>query len=463
MTTTFTATEEKTSVAKSSLYGAIFITALKIVVGFSTGSLGILAEAAHSALDFLAAGITFIAVKIADKPADKDHTYGHGKAENFAALVETLLLLATCIWIIVEAVERLVSQKVHIEVSVWAFVVMGISIVVDYSRSRALYRVAQKYNNQALEADALHFSTDIWSSAVVIAGLIFASFEMWAADAIAAAIVAMIVTLLSYKLGKKTVDALMDKIPDGVYEKIHTGIERVAGIEKVMNLRLRQAGPKLFLDVTVALKRTLPFEIAHNIVSNIEQKILSLYPNADSIVHAEPIETSEETFNEKIAMLVAAEGMLPHHIRTFSLEDKNIAELHMECSSANDFVTAHSISEKIEHTIREKYPHVTDVRIHIEEISAPEKIVDITSNAQTIVQQLRTIAKEETTVLACEHISVYQLESGKLKIGMNCTFRNVLSLDTVHSIVSKIENTIYSSIPNVQSVLVHAEPSMTFR
>jgi divalent metal cation (Fe/Co/Zn/Cd) transporter len=135
----------------------------------------------------------------------------------------------------------------------------------------------------------------------------------------------------------------------------------------------------------------------------------------------------------------------------------------MECSSANDFVTAHAISEKIEYSIRRKYPHVSDVRIHIEEISAPAKTIDITTNAQTIVQQLCTIAKEETTVLACKNISVYQLESGKLKIGMNCTFQNDLSLDTVHSIVSKIENTIYSSIANVQTVLVHAEPSMTFR
>src|SRR5258705_5601479 len=163
---------EKRSVAGNSVLAAIAITALKIVVGFTTGSLGILSEAAHSGLDLVAAIITFFSVQVSDKPADADHQYGHGKVENFSAFIETGLLLLTCVWIIYAAIERLFFRRVEIEPSVWAFVVMLISIGVDVWRSRLLGRIAQKYDSQALEADALHFSTDVWSSSVVILGLL---------------------------------------------------------------------------------------------------------------------------------------------------------------------------------------------------------------------------------------------------------------------------------------------------
>ena len=163
---------EKRSVAGNSVLAALAITVLKIVVGVTTGSLGILSEAAHSGLDLIAAIITFFSVRVSDKPADADHQYGHGKVENFSAFIETGLLLLTCVWIVWEAVKRLFFRNVEIEPTVWAFVVMVLSIGVDLWRSRALGRIAVKYDSQALEADALHFSTDVWSSGTVILGLL---------------------------------------------------------------------------------------------------------------------------------------------------------------------------------------------------------------------------------------------------------------------------------------------------
>src|ERR1039457_4730288 len=163
---------EKKAVALSSIYAAVGITALKVVVGITTGSLGILSEAAHSGLDLVAAAITYFSVRVSDRPADADHQYGHGKVENFSAFIETALLLLTCIWIVYEATKRLFFHSVELEPSAWPFVVMGISIIVDFWRSRRLKRIDDKYDSQALLADALHFNTDIWSSAVVILGLV---------------------------------------------------------------------------------------------------------------------------------------------------------------------------------------------------------------------------------------------------------------------------------------------------
>ena len=225
---------EKQSAALSSLLAAIGLTGFKIVVGLMTGSLGILAEAAHSGLDLVAAFMTFLAVRISGRPADSTHPYGHGKVENLSALFETLLLLATCVWIVMEATHRLRFHTGEIEVNAWSFVVMATSIAIDVSRSRMLYRAARKFNSQALEADALHFQTDIWSSAVVIVGLVAVKIAEWwpslgwlrAGDAVAALGVSAIVVWVCVRLGKRTVDALVDSAPPGLEHRV---AEAVAG------------------------------------------------------------------------------------------------------------------------------------------------------------------------------------------------------------------------------------------
>jgi len=198
-TTKINHSNEKKSVALSSVFASLLLTITKFVVGILTGSIGIISEAAHSALDLAAAIMTYFAVKIGDKPADESHPYGHGKVESVSALGETGLLFITSIWIVYEAVHRLFLKNVEIDVTWYAFAVIILSIVVDYSRSRALKKVADKTQSQALEADALHFSSDIWSSAVVLIGLIFVSFGIKGADAIAAMGVAVFVIIAGYR------------------------------------------------------------------------------------------------------------------------------------------------------------------------------------------------------------------------------------------------------------------------
>ncbi|MRR31299.1 cation transporter, partial [bacterium] len=223
-----TATKEKNNAALSSVIAAVGLTTFKIIVGVLTGSLGILAEAAHSGLDLVAAMVTLFAVRVSGRVADEEHTYGHGKVENLSALFETLLLLATSVWIIYEAIQRLFFKSVQVEISIWAFLVMGTSIVIDFTRSRILYAAAKKHNSQALEADALHFSTDIWSSSVVIVVLILVKISelspklsfLHKADAVAAMGVALIVIYVSFQLGMRTVQALLDSAPKGSEERI---------------------------------------------------------------------------------------------------------------------------------------------------------------------------------------------------------------------------------------------------
>jgi len=208
---------EKRRIARNSVFAAIFLTLLKLVVGLETNSLGLISEAAHSGLDFLAALMTYFAVRLSDRPPDREHTYGHGKVENLSAFAETLLLIITCGWIIYEAVQRLFYRTSHVEASIWGFVVVVVAIGVDISRSRALGRVAKKYNSQALEADALHFSSDVWSALVVLLGLAFVALRYKWVDAVAGILVALLVLFVSYRLVRRTIDALMDRVPGGMY------------------------------------------------------------------------------------------------------------------------------------------------------------------------------------------------------------------------------------------------------
>lgn len=287
---------EKRMAALSSVIAAIGLTSFKIIVGVSTGSLGILAEAAHSALDLVAAVITFFAIHISSRPADRTHMYGHGKVENLSAMFETLLLLLTCAWIIYEAVKRIFFRTVAVEASIWAFIVMAVSIIIDFSRSRVLYRAARKHNSQALEADALHFSTDIWSSAVVILGLVFVKiseintkwFFLEKADAIAALFVALIVIYISIRLGIRTVQALLDAAPRGLYGKLKSMIEDIPGVMDCHNVRLRSSGPRVFIDIHILTDGAQSLNSAHELTEIIEKKIQELIPDSDVTVHPEP-------------------------------------------------------------------------------------------------------------------------------------------------------------------------------
>jgi cation diffusion facilitator family transporter len=297
------ARKDKRSAALSSVVAAIGLTTFKLIVGLLTNSLGILAEAAHSGLDLVAAGMTLFAVQVSDKPADKEHPFGHGKIENLSALFETVLLLATSGWIIYEAIHRLFFVNVKVEASIWSFVVMGASIIIDFTRSRILYKAARKYKSQALEADALHFSTDIWSSSVVILGLIGLTIAryipgldwMHKADSVAALIVAIIVIFISGELGWRTISALLDTAPRGLADKVEKVSGEVKGVVDAHAIRIRPSGAHTFIDMHITMDGNVTLNEAHAATEVIEKAIHAIVSPADITVHVEPVNFGKTT------------------------------------------------------------------------------------------------------------------------------------------------------------------------
>lgn len=280
--------KEKNKAALSSVLAAVFLTLLKLIVGVSTNSLGILSEAAHSGLDLIAAMATFIAIKYSSKPADEDHHFGHGKGENISALFQTVLLLITCAWIIFEVVDRLSGKNFEMEVSIWSFLVIIVSIVVDISRSRMLKRVAVKYNSQALEADALHFSSDIFSSGVVLIGLAGFYFGYHSADSIAALIVAVLVIVITARLGKRAIDELLDKAPSGLTQRIKDIALEVKEVERVHDIKVRSSGGNYLIEMNIHVDPELTIEKAHEISHRVESNICREINRCEVMVHVEP-------------------------------------------------------------------------------------------------------------------------------------------------------------------------------
>ncbi len=453
------AVREKKSIALSSVVASIFLTGFKLVVGITTNSLGIISEAAHSGLDLLAALITYFAVSVSDRPPDEDHQYGHGKMENVSALFETLLLLVTCGWIIWEAVDRLATGTAHVEATVWSFVVIMTSIVVDFNRSRALSRVAKKHGSQALEADALHFSSDIWSSLTVLAGLVFVSLGHESLDAVAAMAVAFLVLFVSYRLGRRTIDALMDRVPLGLSRRIEDSIKKVEGVEELRMVRVRMSGTKAFVDATIGIRRTLPFEQAHRVMDDVEKAVHAVQSGADVTVHAEPLQGRDETIIDKVRMVVVNKGLRPpHNLEVHQSGGKYFIDFDIEYSKDQSFVEAHTLAEEIESQLREEIPSIGKVTIHLEEfLSDAGEPEDVTEEESDLCEGIKTLVLSDSRIRGCADITVLTQEDN-LHVTLTCRLDRSKTLADVHQVIGQVEAQLYQNFPRVRRFTIHGEP-----
>ncbi|MCE1273446.1 MAG: cation-efflux pump, partial [Chlorobiales bacterium] len=365
--------QKKQSVALSSVSASLLLTTLKLVVGLMTGSIGILSEAAHSAMDFGAAALTWFAVRISDKPADEKHHYGHTKIESVTALIETGLLFLTSAWVVYEAVKRLMEGGHEVEVTWYAIAVVIISIVVDISRARALKKVARETGSQALEADALHFSSDILSSAVVLVGLVFVHFGLGWADAVAGIFVAILVGHAAWELGRKTIDVLVDAAPEGLSEQIEEITSEVPGVVAIEKMRIKPAGPFVFIDMTVSVSRTLAHEKVQAICREVESRLKSALPESDTTVHARPIALNGETVTERVHVVGLNHNMHAHNISTSLSGERKQITFDVEVDGRLTIREAHEAVTALEKELHDEFDGELDICIHMDPLRHEER------------------------------------------------------------------------------------------
>lgn len=468
---------EKLLVAASSVVAAVVLTAAKLATGLATGSLGILSEALHSGLDLVAALVTLVAVRASARPADRQHAYGHGKVENLSALFETLLLLATCGWIVVEAVERLAGDGPEVQASLAAFLVMGGSIIVDASRARALRRVAARYNSQALEADALHFSTDVWSSLVVILGLglVYLSGVLgvpWLAraDAAAALGVAVIVVLVSIRLGRRALGDLLDEAPPGLAERI-AAAARVEGVLEVRRPRVRMAGPQAFVDVTLSLPRGTSLPTGHTLAHRAEDAVKALLPGADVTVHMEPAERSpaRPLTAEAVQELASEQGLRIHDVRLTTMPgpqppgggtgpERRSLELHLEVPEDHCVASAHSVATAFEAVLHRTFPALERVVTHIEpQAAGPIAGIPGTDHGE-LRRQVEDLSARVEPGCTVRALSVRR--RGELHdLTITCLLAPETPITAAHGCTERIERALRADLVDLGSVLIHVEPS----
>jgi len=452
--------QKKQSVALSSVAASFLLTVLKIIVGLMTGSIGILSEAAHSAMDFGAAALTWFAVRISDKPADRKHHYGHTKIESVSALIETGLLFLTSAWVIYEAVKRLREGGHEIEVTWYSVAVIVISIVVDISRSRALTKVAKETGSQALEADALHFSSDILSSAVVLVGLVFVYFGMGWADAFAGLVVAVLVARAAWELGRKTIDVLVDAAPEGLPEQVEEITSKVPGVVAIEKMRIKPAGPFVFIDLTLTVSRTLPLEKVRSICAEAERRIEEALPDSDVTVNARPIALDSETLTERVHVVGLNHNMHAHNISTSLSGARKQITFDVEVDGHLTIRAAHEAVSALEKELHEEFDGEIDICIHMDPLRHEERHTEELSpdEAERIDQSIRKAAGAIEGIEDVHDITVRRTEHDKLCITLHCAFADEILLENVHSLTSRLEGMIYGALPETSRVIVHAEP-----
>src|SRR5882672_9520573 len=461
-------TREKRMAALLSVGSAALLVSLKTFLVLRTSSLGVLSEALHSGLDLVAAIITFLSIRVSDRPADERHPYGHGKFENFSAFVETGLLILTALYVIYEAFERLFFRSVHIQPSWTAFVILGIALLIDMTRARKLNLVARRYASEALEADALHFSTDVWSTIVVIAGvgLVWAG-ETWNvpwlvfADALAGLAVAAVILWVGSRLGKRTLDALLDAAPEGLQVQITKAIGQMDGVLNVERVRLRRAGNRYFVDATVSVPRTASLEQVHAWSDAIEQRVAEIVPS-DVVVHAEPRAPKGEPFFDSIRAVAQRRGLAIHDLSAQQNEGRLFVELHLEIDPHLTLEEAHQQASGLEDKIRELRQEPTEVNIHIEPlgtaISVPDSgKEDLRDLARAIEAFLNGLPAEYHELVNSNNVIVRQVEHHILA-SCHCVMRSELPITQVHDVTAALEDRVKEKFPQIYRVTIHPEP-----
>jgi cation diffusion facilitator family transporter len=464
------AIQEKKRAALLSVGSAALLLCLKTFLVWRTSSLGVLSEALHSGLDLVAAIITFLSIRVSDQPADSRHPYGHGKFENFSAFLETGLLVLTAFYIIYEAFSRLFFHSVHIQPSLAAILILCAALAIDVTRARALNKVAKKHASEALEADALHFSTDVWSTVVVILGVAL----VWAgntwnlpwlayADSLAALCVAGVILWVSSQLGRRTIDALLDAVPEGLQDEIRDAIGHMKGVLHVERVRVRRAGNRHFVDATVSVPRAANLEQVHVLTDAIEQRVGEIIP-ADVVVHTEPRAPDNEDLFESIRAVAQRMGHPIHDISAIQQDGNLFVELHLEVDENLSLGEAHRQATELENAITALGDgrHKLDVNIHIEplgrHIATPEIGVGEMRQLELAVENfLNNMPRNYDELLGCHDVRVRQVDHHILA-SCHCVMKSEYPITRIHDVLAALEDLVKERFPQISRVTIHPEP-----
>jgi cation diffusion facilitator family transporter len=448
----------KSRVAAISIFASAGMAAAKFVVGIAIGSLALISEALHSSVDVVATVVTWLVVRISDRPADAEHHYGHGKLESVSALGIIAMLYVLAGGILVESFSRLRDGTPPPILSAIPFVVLILDIAVNLWRARALHRAAHDTKSQALEADALHFASDVLGSVAVIAGLTLSGLGYAWGDAAAAATVAVVIAALGMRLARSTVETLTDRAPEGVAERAAATIRALPGVVGIERLRVRMVGATHFIDATVQVPRTYPIDRVDEIKRKAQDAVSSAFEDADLTFTAVPVARDNESVRERVMVIARNAGLAVHHVTVHDLGDKLTVSLDLEVDGEMTLVAAHDIAHDLERNIREAFGEDVEVDTHIEPLE-PELPLGTDAEPER-VETIRAALSQFAAPGAIHdihNVRVRNTDAGEI-VNFHCRAAPSMSVIKVHECVDEIERALRRAFPTVKRVISHAEP-----
>ena len=445
-------------IALVSVAAALVLIAIKLATGLATGSLGLLSEAAHSGTDLVAALLTFFAVGVAGRPADRGHPYGHGKAEHLAALAEASILVVISLVIAVSAVDRLVEGTAEVDATWYALVVIAVVIVIDTSRATVSLRGAWRYGSPALATNALHFGSDLAGSVAVLVGLLLARAGHPEGDAAAALFVAALVLTAAGRIMRGNVDVLMDRAPAREVEYARSAIEALAPRVQLRRLRMRRAAGRHFADVVIAVPPAAGIEQGHAAASAVEAAVERAVPGADVVVHVEPQE-SDAALRERVhaAALRVAGVREIHNIVVLQIGDRTELSLHLKLPGTLPLADAHDLATRVEREILASVPEADTVQTHLEPLAEPAPGRPVPqADLRDESESVRRIVREATGAEPRE-LRFLDTSDGLvafLTLGLDAEG----ALSDAHARASEVEERIRRRHPEIADVIVHTEP-----
>ncbi len=448
----------KSRVAAISVFASASMAAAKFVVGVAIGSLALISEALHSSVDVIATAITWLVVRVSDRPADKEHHYGHGKLESISALGVIALLYVLAGGILVESYSRLREGAPPPTISAIPFVVLLIDIAVNFWRARALHRTARDTKSQALAADALHFASDVLGSVAVIVGLALSGLGYPWGDGAAAIAVAVMIALLGLRMARSTVETLLDRAPEGASARATAAIRTVPGVVDVERLRVRMVGSTHFIDAIVQVPRTYPIDRVEEIKRRAQDAVTKALGDADLTFTAVPVARDNESVRERIMVIARNSGLAVHHVTVHDLGGKLTVSIDLEVDGDMPLTAAHAIAHELERSIREEFGEDVEVDTHIEPLepelphgtdAAPERV-------ETIKTALSRFAANGA-IHDIHSVRVRNTDAGEI-VNFHCRAAPSMSVIKVHENVDEIERALRRAFPTVKRVISHAEP-----
>jgi divalent metal cation (Fe/Co/Zn/Cd) transporter len=362
--------------------------------------------------------------------------------------------------VIWEAIQRLAGDHGHaVEATIWAFGIIIVSIVVDFFRARVLYRVAGETASEALEADALHFGSDMWSSIAVLIGLGGVALGFPWADATAAIVVALFVCLAGWRLGRRTIDTLTDTAPPGSADAVTRIAERVRGVVDVERVRVRPVGDKLFVEIVVAVSRTLPLDRVEALKTHVAEAIRAGMPRAEVSVTTEPRALDTETVMERVMVIARNQALAVHHVTVHAITGRLAVSLDLEVDRKLALGAAHEIADGLEAALREELGPDVEVETHIEPLQPPEAAGREAppERIRAVRETLAEIAAEGGMVGDVHDVRVRETDDGEI-VNFHCHVDPMLTVQAVHEKVDELERALRRRSPSIKRVIGHAEP-----